>query len=134
MAPHFTLSRIPPYCQSPTASPPEHKALLIGINYASSVGDNDQGYRELKGPVNDAKEIKKALIGRAFTVSPLFAGSTRLLSDVFDYKEEDIRLMTDEEANGNTAMWPSEANIVRLVPALARSSIKMYPPADAGIA
>jgi len=63
MSPHFTLSRIPTYCQSPTASPPEHRALLIGINYAPSVGDNEQGYRRLSGPVNDAKEMKKALIG-----------------------------------------------------------------------
>jgi hypothetical protein len=69
MAHRFTLSRIPTYCQSPTASPPEHKALLIGINYASSVDDNDQGYRELKGPINDAKEIKKALIGGVSAVS-----------------------------------------------------------------
>ena len=61
----FTLSHIPVYCQSPTAGPPEHKALLIGINYASTAGDNEQleTYRELKGPVNDAKEMKRALIG-----------------------------------------------------------------------
>ena len=70
MAQHFTLSRIPTYCQSPTAAAPEHKALLIGINYVSSVGDDDQGYRELKGPINDAKEMKKALIGGVFTVFP----------------------------------------------------------------
>lgn len=69
----FTLSRIPVYCQSPTVGPPEHKALLIGINYASPAGDNEQleAYRELKGPVNDAKEMKKALIG-AFSACALF--------------------------------------------------------------
>lgn len=76
MTDRFTLSRIPNYCQSPTTSPPEHKALLIGINYASSVNDND--YRELKGPVNDANEMKKALIGAISAPALLFLGSRRL--------------------------------------------------------
>ena len=64
----FTLSHIPVYCQSPIVGPPEHKALLIGINYASPAGDNEQleAYGELKGPVNDAKEMKRALIGAFF--------------------------------------------------------------------
>ena len=68
----FTLSNIPVYCQSPTAGPPEHKALLIGINYASPAGDNEQleAYRELKGPVNDAKEMKRALIGAVSARAP----------------------------------------------------------------
>ena len=59
-----------PHCKAPhrfrkssTASAPKYKALLIGINYTSPTHDNPQGYRELKGPVNDAKQVKKALIG-----------------------------------------------------------------------
>ena len=73
----FALSRIPVYCQSPTAGPPEHKALLIGINYASPASDNEQleDYRELKGPVNDAKEMKKALIGAVSARSPFRPGN-----------------------------------------------------------
>ncbi|KAH8989865.1 caspase domain-containing protein [Lactarius hatsudake] len=104
MAQRFTLSRIPVYCSSPTASPPEHRALLIGINYASSVGDKGQVHRELKGPVNDAKEMKKALI------------------ELFDYMEEDVRLMTDEEANKDSALWPSKENIMRELRDLVRDA------------
>ena len=59
MLPHFRARRC---CKSPT---PRHKALLIGINYASTADDNEQGYRQLKGPINDAKEVKEALIGEA---------------------------------------------------------------------
>ena len=114
----FALSRIPVYCQSPTAGPPEHKALLIGINYASPASDIEQleSYSELKGPVNDAKEMKKALIGAVSARAPLRSCDlTRLSTELFDYKEEDICLMTDEEAHKDTALWPSEANIVRLL-------------------
>ncbi|KAH9164043.1 peptidase C14, caspase domain-containing protein [Lactarius sanguifluus] len=103
--PHrFTLSRIPVYCSSPTASPPEHRALLIGINYVPSVSDKGQGHRELKGPVNDAKEMKKALI------------------ELFGYSEEDVRLMTDEEANRDSALWPSKENIMRELCELVRDA------------
>ena len=77
MAQHFTHSRIPPYCQSPTATPPEHKALLIGINYASSIVDSEQDYRELQGPINDAKEMKKALIGGISTLAHLRSRAQR---------------------------------------------------------
>jgi hypothetical protein len=73
MAHRSSLSRVPVYCQSPTTAPPEHKALLIGINYAHPTGDNEQGYRELKGPVNDAKEMKKALIGAVSALALPFA-------------------------------------------------------------
>ncbi|KAH9038752.1 caspase domain-containing protein [Lactarius pseudohatsudake] len=104
MAQRITLSRIPVYCSSPTASPPEHRALLIGINYAPSVGDKGQVYRELKGPVNDAKEMKKALI------------------ELFDYMEEDVRLMTDEETNRDSALWPSKENIMRELRELVRDA------------
>ncbi len=108
-------SRIPTYCQSPTASPPGRRALLIGISYASPAGYNEKGYRELKGPVNNAKEMKKALIGGVSTVAFPLTSSTRLPPELFHYKEEDIRSMTDEEANMNTALWPSKENIVSLV-------------------
>ncbi|KAF8258293.1 caspase domain-containing protein [Lactarius quietus] len=79
------------FYKSSGASAPRHKALLIGINYTSSTDDNEQGYRQLKGPVNDAKEVKEALI------------------ELFNYKGEDINLMTDEEENNNTARWPSRS-------------------------
>ncbi|KAF8258455.1 caspase domain-containing protein [Lactarius quietus] len=105
MAPHFTLSRVPIYCQSPTASPPKHRALLIGINYASSFGNNEQRYCELNGPVNDAKAMKEALI------------------DIYGYREEDILLMTDEEANRDTAPWPSRANIMHAMRLLVRNVV-----------
>lgn len=67
MAHHFTLSSNPTNCQSPTASLPEHRALLIGINYTSFAGDYEHGCRQLKGAVNDAKEVKGALIGGVST-------------------------------------------------------------------
>lgn len=132
MAHRSTLSRIPVYCQSPTAGPPEHKALLIGINYASPASDNDseQSYRELKGPVNDAKEMKRALIGAVSAFPLLLSGLTRLLlPELFDYKEEDICLMTDEEAHKDTALWPSQANIVRVVFPRTYALIHMNPDA-----
>ena len=99
------------FCKSSTA---KYKALLLGINYASPTDDHEQGYRPLQGPVNDAKDVKKALIGGAYLAALLLTRSTPLLSELFHYKEDDICLMTDEEANRNTALWPSEANIVSL--------------------
>ena len=72
------------------------------------LGDNDHGYHELKG--NDVKEMKNVLIGETFTVSPPFMGSTRLLPEVFDYQEEDICLMMDEETNENTALCHFKIN------------------------
>ncbi|KAI9436821.1 caspase domain-containing protein [Lactarius psammicola] len=100
MARHFALSHVPTYCQSPTVSPSEHRALLIGINY-----DNNEHYsRALRGPVNDAKEMKKALI------------------ELFHYKEGDICLMTDEEANRETTLWPSKANIMHALRDLVRGA------------
>lgn len=102
------------FCRSSTVSALRHKALLIGINYASSSDDNEQGYRPLKGPINDAKEVQEALIGEVQSTALPLTCSTRLLLDVFNYKKEDICLMTDEEANRDTALWPSQANIVSL--------------------
>jgi hypothetical protein len=36
------------------------------------------------------------------------------IADIFHYR--DITLMTDEEANRETALWPSAENIVSLFP------------------
>ena len=52
------LYLIPRFRHSPDAPLPKFKALIIGINYTSSQD-------ELQGPVNDAKDIKKALEGEA---------------------------------------------------------------------
>ncbi len=49
---------IPRFRPSPDAPLPKFKALIIGINYTSSQD-------ELQGPVNDAKDIKKALESEA---------------------------------------------------------------------
>lgn len=83
---------------------------------------SDSDYRELNGPVNDAEEIKNALlIGAGFrraleTCALNFIYPPRAL---FDYKEEGIcfKLITGEEANQNTALWLSTANIVLAVSA-----------------
>lgn len=52
------LSPIPPYRESPNDPLPQFRALIIGINYWSRPD-------ELKGPVNDAKNVKKTLQGQA---------------------------------------------------------------------
>jgi hypothetical protein len=57
------VARFPGLRKPTTAVPPKYKALLIGINYTSLTGDNEQGRRPLTGPVNDAKGMKKVLIG-----------------------------------------------------------------------
>lgn len=73
MAHRFPHSPIRVYCQSPTdiVSPPERRALLIGINYASAdrTDEESSSYRPLKAPVNDAKAMKEVLIGGVFTSS-----------------------------------------------------------------
>jgi len=51
------LSPIPPYRASPEDPLPQFKALIIGINYWSRSD-------ELKGPVNDARDVKKTLEGQ----------------------------------------------------------------------
>ncbi|KAH9038754.1 caspase domain-containing protein [Lactarius pseudohatsudake] len=102
MAHQFPLSRVPAYRKSPTPFPPENRALLIGINYTSPVGDNERGYRKLMGPVNDAKDMKKTLI------------------EFFHYEEQDICLMTD--AKKDTALWPSKANIMHALCDLIRGA------------
>ncbi|KAH9038757.1 caspase domain-containing protein [Lactarius pseudohatsudake] len=89
------VARIPGFRKSPTTDPPKYRALLIGINYMSPAGDNEQRGDKLDGPVDDAKEMKKALI------------------EVYRYKKGDVFLMTDEEYNRDTAHWPSEANIIQ---------------------
>ncbi|KAF8258290.1 caspase domain-containing protein [Lactarius quietus] len=99
---------IPCFRKHSTEKPPKYKALLIGINYTSPAGDNEQGRRPraLTGPVNDAKGVKKVLI------------------EVFRYKERDIFLMTDEESNRDTARWPSQANILQALQDLVRDASK----------
>ena len=57
------IARIPGFRKPPTTIPPKYKALLIGINYTSPASDPEQGRRSLTGPVNDAKGMKKVLIG-----------------------------------------------------------------------
>jgi uncharacterized caspase-like protein len=98
------VARFPGLRKPPTAVPPKYKALLIGINYTSTTGNNEQGRRPLTGPVNDAKGMKK------------------VLNEVFRYKERDIFLMTDEESNRNTARWPSQANILLALQDLVRDA------------
>lgn len=63
------VARIPGFRKPPTAIPPKYKALLIGINYKSPTGDNEQGRRPLTGPVSDAKGMKKVLIGEGSAVN-----------------------------------------------------------------
>ena len=77
---------------------------------------------QLKGPVNDAKDIKQMLKGErvlrkrllvaAFLTSFLFLAGV----DLYRYREKDIVLMTDEEGNKGTELWPSASNIVRFGP------------------
>jgi hypothetical protein len=62
--------------------------------------------------VNDTKEVKDTLIGEVQIISLPLTHSTQPLSDLFNYKEEDICLMMDEEANSSTELWPSEVNIM----------------------
>ena len=52
-------SRVPP------RTPPNFKALLLCISYLFYRGSSDAGNRPtpLEGPLNDAKEMKTALIG-----------------------------------------------------------------------
>ncbi|KAI0297815.1 caspase domain-containing protein [Multifurca ochricompacta] len=95
---------IPRFRNSPSMRPPNHQALLIGINYTSPPDDPEQGYRQLNGPVNDVKEMKKVLI------------------EVYHYREEDIFMMTDEEVNKDTPLWPSETNILRAMLNLVRDA------------
>ena len=63
------VARIPGFRKPHNAISPKYKALLIGINYRSSTGDNEQGRRPLTGPVSDAKGMKKVLIGEVSAVT-----------------------------------------------------------------
>lgn len=81
-----------PLFQVSAASTLRHRALLIGINYASPSNNNEQGYRPLKSPINDAKGVKKALIGEVQIAALILTRSTRLLSELFNYKGENIKL------------------------------------------
>ncbi|KAI9431481.1 hypothetical protein H4582DRAFT_2132908 [Lactarius indigo] len=85
--------------------------LFPYTNYASPTDDNEQGYRQFKGPINDAQEVKKASTG-SFTT------------------KKDVR-MIDEEANCSTMLWPSEENIMQpyvlplSLPTLANASMNI---------
>lgn len=67
--PMFSRPRhiIPHYRRSPDAPLPNYKALVIGINYMWSPDGRASGDPDLqlKGPVNDAKAIKKTLKGES---------------------------------------------------------------------
>ena len=56
---------IPHFRRSPNEPLPNYKALVIGINYMWSPDGLEPGDPDLqlKGPVNDAKDIKKTLKG-----------------------------------------------------------------------
>src|SRR5258708_4885408 len=106
------IARMASFRRHPTAKPPNYMAVLIGINYTSP--DNEKRYSKLNGPVNDAKEMKKILIGGVSAIALPLTDSTLPLAEVFRYKKEDIFLMTDDGANRNTPRWPSLVNIVSL--------------------
>ena len=57
--------RVPHFRRSPGAPLPKCKALIIGINYMWSPDGSEPGdlRLQLKGPVNDAKDIKQMLKG-----------------------------------------------------------------------
>ena len=59
-APHF-----PNVLHTPGTLPPKYKALLLCISYLFCPDGSDPGNRPtpLAGPLNDAKEMKTALIG-----------------------------------------------------------------------
>jgi hypothetical protein len=114
---------VPHFRRSPDAPLPNYKALIIGINYAWSPDGSEPGDPELqlKGPVNDAKDFKEALKGEDVLLKRPLVTAFSLLSisarvDLYRYREQDITLMTDEEGNKGTEMWPSASNIVRSVP------------------
>lgn len=98
--PHFRRSR------SPDARRPNYKLLAIGINYTSSPDGSGPGdpELELKGPVNDAKAM----------------GET--MKEIYNYRKQDIFVMTDEEGNKGTEMWPSAENILRAIDNLVRGA------------
>ena len=58
--PNFFHPRVPP-----GTPPPNYKAFLLCISYLNCAGGSDPGNRlsPLAGPLNDAKEMKAALIG-----------------------------------------------------------------------
>ena len=61
----FKPRHVPHFRRSPNEPLPNYKALVIGINYMWSpdgLGPGDPDL-QLKGPVNDAKDIKKTLKG-----------------------------------------------------------------------
>ncbi|KAH9963701.1 caspase domain-containing protein [Lactifluus volemus] len=92
---------------SSTSHLPKCKALLIGINYTCPPEDlGDRGpLRPLKGPVNDVKAFKDTLI------------------EAYEYLDQDIFMMTDEEDNKDTPQWPSQANILQAIDNFVRGAL-----------
>jgi hypothetical protein len=120
---------------SSLTDPANHKALLVGINY-SSTSDHDEDRDRpspLVGPVNDVKEMKKMLMGAV----QLFNNSPTALSflirsmvdntEIYGYHEDDILVMTDEEGNRGSKLWPSKGNIVSF---LLTGYSRRYPSTD----
>ncbi|KAI9512135.1 caspase domain-containing protein [Russula earlei] len=93
--PHPTNMTVLSVTPSPSRS--KHRALLIGISYSQRPNDIIPTFcpPPLEGPVNDAKEFKKTLI------------------EVYQFREDDISIMTDEEVNKDTARWASKENILK---------------------
>jgi hypothetical protein len=106
------LSPIPPFRGSPGASVPEFKALAVGINYISRPDG-------LKGPINDAKDVKNFLKGgHRYLVQPFLPLNHNMaaIADTYHFPEQNITLMTDEEQNRGRGLWPSAKNIVSFFP------------------
>ncbi|KAH9991892.1 caspase domain-containing protein [Russula vinacea] len=98
--------QVPHFRRSADAPLPKYKALVIGINYTWSPDGSEPGNAalQLRGPVNDAKSIKE------------------MLKDLYHYREQDIILMTDEEDNKGTVMWPSASNILQAIDKLVHGA------------
>jgi len=45
-----------------------------------------------------------------------------MLKDLYRYREQDIILMTDEEDNKGTVMWPSASNILQAIDKLVHGA------------
>ncbi|KAH9979134.1 caspase domain-containing protein [Russula compacta] len=107
-------SCIPRYSRYPNSRLPNFKLLAIGINYET--GPSDSGLSgpclQLKGPVRDARDFKETLMDYSMVTT----------AEVYHYREQDICLMTDEEVNKNTDLWPSRVNILRAIDSLVRGA------------
>jgi len=115
MAVRLEAPHIPKVFHTHGTLPPKYNALLVCIGYSSCPAGSDPGNRlvPLTGPLNDAKEMKTALIGGLIVYSTTaFSPLSRSIIDLFRYREVDIFVMTDEQKNVGTEHWPSKENIV----------------------